>query len=220
MLRHLVTSSRDTLEAASSFGRRGVLARPGGLGTCGWDNVGRRTTRIPTRGRVTRVPTSDSESTSKSSPTVFGTTGRLGRPATDWWGTGTPWPPPALAWHGNSPAPSTVSRRGDLGTQVWARRLHRRQLAPDKEAALAHPGGRPPRTPNCQGRRVEGSHRRLGRWPASCRGSPKDPHDHSVDSPSRGRRPRTPELSWIQSAADLCPHKATSPPEGIPPRRD
>ena len=87
-------------------------------------------------------------------------------------------------------------------------------------SALAHPGGRPPRTPNCQGRRVEGSHRRLGRWPASCRGSPKDPHDHSVDSPSRGRRPRTPELSWIQSAADLCPHKATSPPEGIPPRRD
>jgi hypothetical protein len=108
VLRHLVTSSRDTLEAASSFGRRGVLARPGGLGTCGWDNVGRRTTRIPTRGRVTRVPTSDSESTSKSSPMVFGTTGRLGRPATDWWGTGTPRPP--QRWHGTgTPRPPAQS---------------------------------------------------------------------------------------------------------------
>jgi hypothetical protein len=34
--------------------------------------------------------------------------------------------------------------------------------------------------------------RRLGRWPASWRGSPKDPNDHSVDSPSRRRLPPNP----------------------------
>ncbi len=32
--------------------------------------------------------------------------------------------------------------------------------------------------------------------------------------------PQTLELSWIQSVADICPHKATSSPEGIPPRQD
>ena len=91
-----------------SFGRRVTLAGPGGLGTCGWFNVGRWKTRSSSRGHLTRVPTAASDSTPKSSPMVFGATCRLGLPAT------------LEGWHrghtlGLSHALAHASRRGDLG---------------------------------------------------------------------------------------------------------
>ncbi len=109
-----------------------MLARRERLGTCGWDNVGRWTTRNPTRGHLTRVPTVDSDSTSKRSPTVFGATCRLGHPATGWSRVGNNLILPA------QPAGETISGPG------WARRQHRRQLTTDKEQRHRTSGGRPP----------------------------------------------------------------------------
>lgn len=60
------------------------------------------------------------------------------------------------------------------------------------------PGGRPhslppPHRPGPPGRRVTPETRTLA---GSCRGSPKDPLDHNVDSLSRGCLPRTQGLGW------------------------
>ncbi len=137
--------------------------------------------RHPRRGRVTRVPTADSDSTSKSSPTAFGTIGRLRRPATDWHGIGTP-PGPQ-----RSPQ-ERRSRDPVLGPKATSPTTSSRQ----GNSVSAPSAGGHSVSQTAKGRRVEGSHRRLGRWPASWRGSPKDPHDHSVDSPSRERLHQNP----------------------------
>jgi hypothetical protein len=158
--------------------------------------VGRWTTRNPTRGHLACALTADSDSTSKCSPMVFGTTGRLGHPGTDWAATGNPNP-------AHQPPPSSAQRRGELGTRIGPEGYFAYNYLPTRKPL----GGRPPssaETPpprDAGSKDVAGSYQLLGRCTRSWRGSPKDPHDCSVDSQSRRHLPRTQELRWIQSVA-------------------
>ena len=69
---HLLTSSRDTSEGASSISRGGVLAHRGGFGTFGWTDVGRWNDSESEDATGPAGP-GEPDSNSKSTPAAFGT---------------------------------------------------------------------------------------------------------------------------------------------------
>ena len=164
-----------------SFGRRVTLAGPGGLGTCGWLNVGRWKTRGPSRGHLTRVPTAVPDPTPKSSPSAFGTRCRLGLPATEGWaGTGGHSP-------GLSHAPIMSAGEAISGPNRPEGYIADNRLLTWISVSAPQAGGLTPcRLSTARGRRVEGSPRRLGRWP------------DRVAAPQRTRSTTT----WTHSPAD------------------
>ena len=129
------------------------------------DSVGRWTTRKP----IDAAPRVRFKSTrtqrQRATPTAFGTIGRLGRPATDWWGTDTP--RPLQRWYGTgTPRPPAQSageaisgpRYGPEGyiADNWLQT--RKGVSAPWRAAAPHP-----KLPGTPGRRVTPETRTLAR---------------------------------------------------------
>jgi hypothetical protein len=158
-----------------TFGRRGVLARPGGLGTFGWDNVGRWTTRNSTRGnhhpRTRILPRRDLQRFSARQADSDARRLNGVGPRTN------PILPAGVGPRTNPILPATACRRGDLGTRVGPKATSPTTVS-RLGTAPSHPwraATHKCRNPTASGSRVEGSLQRLGRCTRIMPRLPKGP---------------------------------------------